>query len=183
MRGYRNMVIMNMNTKLIRLALLALGVVLSSTAFADKRGPDYDRFESDIQSLHKVCEEYEAETCLAAGYSKKTLFTTSGRESDPGLRSHLSAFVQIANHQSNIWADTILEGDYEAEVPERIDVIEGIYRGEQLIAYRLIYSAKAWLVNPDGSRELEGRIVEASFVSPAFSSWMRDENAYATFFE
>lgn len=51
----------------------------------------------------------------------------------------------LAEKESWIWGDTILEGDYissnEAVV---LDLVEAVYAGKSLVAYKIVYSAKAW---------------------------------------
>ncbi|XGC82133.1 hypothetical protein ACES2L_06500 [Bdellovibrio bacteriovorus] len=51
----------------------------------------------------------------------------------------------LAEKESWIWGDTILEGDYISNgEPVVLDLVEAVYAGKSLVAYRIVYSAKAW---------------------------------------
>jgi hypothetical protein len=100
----------------------------------------------------------------------------------------VAALGEIASEQAGIWGDTILEGDYLADGKTRLDRIEGLFHGDQLLAYRIRYSERAWYTgdcNPgvDRSRAScqEGRIAEASFVWPSLREWTVDDRAWAEF--
>lgn len=98
-------------------------------------------------------------------------------------------FLKIASAQAQIWGDTILEGDYAASNDTQIDHIDALTRLGAVIAYRIVYSQQAWNTSTCSytgrPKELdqceEGRIREASFVSPDLLSWLRDPKAYADF--
>jgi hypothetical protein len=99
-------------------------------------------------------------------------------------------FAKIADSQSEIWADTILEGEYESLGATRLDGVEGVYRKDQLVGYRITYSAQAWSTADCSydSRDkatlvscTPGRIVESAFVALDFKTWQRDEKAIADF--
>ena len=99
-------------------------------------------------------------------------------------------FRQLAVQQASIWSDTILEGDFEAAGDTRLDRVQGIYLGGQLLAYRLTFSETAWSTsqcnyNPGDKSTLEscvsGRIVESMFVTPDLKSFERDERNFAHF--
>ncbi len=95
----------------------------------------------------------------------------------------------IATEQAGIWGDTILEGDYQADGATRLDAVEGLYRGDRLLAYRIRYSESAWYTgdcNPGPrGRDLagcqEGRISEASYVWPSLREWTVDDQSWAEF--
>lgn len=94
--------------------------------------------------------------------------------------------AEIGHDQAQIWADTILEGEYLAESEVRVDAIEIAKVGELFIGYRITYSSVAYeTMDCDASRHLEtctpGRIVESTFVSPNLESWVRDDRHYAEF--
>ncbi len=94
---------------------------------------------------------------------------------------------EISVEQAQIWADTILEGEYLAEAEVRVDSIEIARAGEQLLGYRITYSSVAYeTMDCDSSRQLDtctaGRIVESTFVSPNLESWVRDDRHFAEFF-
>lgn len=99
---------------------------------------------------------------------------------------------KVASDQAQIWGDTILEGDYEADgrtIVDHVDALTGA--NGQLVAYRAIYSQRGWDTSTcvlDGPRTEEtlkacdqGRIQEATYVSPDMMSYVRDMKQLATF--
>lgn len=103
------------------------------------------------------------------------------------LNSRLS---QVAYDQAQIWADTILEGDYVAEGPTQLGQVYQYTLNGQVVAYHITYSEKAWDVSEcayDGLRSSSltdcraGRIVESSYVSADFIEAEQDEKNYAHF--
>jgi hypothetical protein len=96
--------------------------------------------------------------------------------------------VRIAQEQADGWADTILEGDYVSESLIDVEQIEVVRESGQFVGYRVTYSAAAYDVSEcDAGKDLSlcraGRIQEASYISPALESWIRDHKAYAQFVE
>ena len=98
--------------------------------------------------------------------------------------------LMIARDQAEIWGDTILEGDYETDGVIRLDLIEAVTRGADIVAYRITYSARAWdtstCVYISGRPEtlagcVEGRIVESSYVTPTLDRWVSDITHMAVF--
>ena len=99
-------------------------------------------------------------------------------------------FRQLAVQQASIWSDTILEGDFEAAGDTRLDRVQGVYLGGQLLAYRLTFSETAWSTsqcnyNPADKSTLQsctpGRIVESMYVTPDLKAFERDEGNFAHF--
>ncbi|GEM_PF-6980519 len=108
----------------------------------------------------------------------------------------LKKLQERAEYEANIWGDTILEGDYElSRDPIALNAVSAIYNSQgTFVAYRIIYSARAWDVADcefDSSRLLqasdqeygeifrdctEGVIVGNSFVSPGLKRSERDFN-------
>jgi hypothetical protein len=160
-------------------------------AFADDFGHDYREFSTTIRRAQESCRLGATCTLSAqSGLHAQLLFAANGSvaqriDNDTVMRLRAIAFEQAA-----IWADTILEGDYISDGATRLEAIQGIYRGEELLGYRIIYSELAWYTGEcrfDSSDVSTlagcqvGRIIEASFVSHRFTSWMRDETAFAKF--
>ncbi|WP_413587258.1 hypothetical protein [Bdellovibrio sp. HCB274] len=53
--------------------------------------------------------------------------------------------AKLAEHESGVWGDTILEGDYQASQEAiRVDEVVAIYQGAKLVAYKMKFSLKAW---------------------------------------
>ena len=108
------------------------------------------------------------------------------------LRNEQVAKLQhVANEQAQIWGDTILEGDYQADGQTLLDHVEELKIDGDLVAFKITYSERSWDTsictypgNRDGSaldQCQEGRIVESSFISPDLSNWTRDPKSFASF--
>jgi len=97
------------------------------------------------------------------------------------VRTLLPRFVLIAGIQAELWDDGILEGPYEAESNIVLDRVEAFLQNNQLLAYRVTYSARAWRLGRGGARVEDGRIAESAFVSISLKGFFRDESAVALF--
>ena len=157
-------------------ALMSLGVICGSgaNARASQKGPDAGAF---INRLENVLS--------SATVQKQILFDRFGSSSQVS-NDQLSVFTLGAKRQANIWADTILEGDYEAAGNTEVDVVEAVLQNNEVVAYHITYSEKAWYTgNCDQEKDLnacsEGRIVESSYVSPAATTWIEDSSLRAKF--
>lgn len=100
----------------------------------------------------------------------------------------LDIFKKIADEQTMIWADTILEGDFVIANPTTLEKIEAVWFGKTFVGFRITYSSEAWEVSECDSQKyrtsnscLHGKIRESSFVNSGLSAWIRDETAYAMF--
>lgn len=103
--------------------------------------------------------------------------------------------LAIAESQSQIWGDTILEGDVWSLGEIRIDHVELLKDGNELLGYRITYSQKGWdtsscdlsrATTVDYEREetfaqcAEGRIYESSYATADLNTYFADHNALAT---
>ena len=162
--------------KLITVTLFILSTCFSSLTWADEMGNDSKDFEALLQSPYEISLIFNREQSF---WLPKNIYQN--------LNS-------IALQQAQIWADTILEGDYHAAGQTQLDQVEGLYKNGLLVGYRIIYSEQAWDLNqceyyqvPEENREKalqacpQGRIFEASFVSLAFTTFIRDDNQFAEF--
>jgi hypothetical protein len=163
-------------TKLAACVAVTLFSLVSFAARADQAGPDYRDLSTRLQNGQ-------------SGLRSEVVYVHAAEQTSLD-QQRLEAFATVAKQQAKIWADTILEGDYSAAGDTRLDKVEAVFDrstgAEQLIAYRIVYSEKAWYTadcDPRRGKELceEGRIEEASFVSPSAESWLRDNSAYADF--
>ena len=173
------------STSFLLAALMSLivicGVVicgLGSNALASQKGPDAGVFINRLENV------------LSSGFSQKQIlfdrFGNSGGDSTQVSNDQLSVFTLGAKRQANIWADTILGGDYEAAGNTEVDVVEAVLQNNEVVAYHITYSEKAWYTgNCDQEKDLnacsEGRIVESSYVSPAATTWVEDSSLRAKF--
>ena len=171
------------------LSALLTAFVAAPQARADRYDNNYNAFAEVIRTAQGECRHER--NCSLNGMNTQTLLSV-----DEDIRSAelpeatVAQLEKIAHAQAQIWGDTILEGDYDAAGGTSLDQVEGVYMGGELIAYRITYSEKAWYTgscdteaDPSRASCQEGRIVESTFVSPKLTSWMRDDSAYAEFYE
>ncbi|RYE42700.1 MAG: hypothetical protein EOP48_23270 [Sphingobacteriales bacterium] len=127
-----------------------------------------------------VFKKFSEETVYEFASSRKQKLNSASREK----------LSRVALSQSNVWADTILEGDYIADKKPRLDVVSGIFENGELVGYKITYSEKAWYIGDcdydyENASTLKGctkgRIYESSFVSPDFETYFRDLNEIADF--
>jgi len=153
-------------------ALVLLGMPFGAIAHADRvdseSRPWVDTVRKAVRANEAVFETVDPASNLVA----------------PQARIRLA---EISFDQAQIWADTILEGEYLAESDVRVDSIEIVRAGELFLGYRITYSSVAYeTMDCDSSRQLEscvaGRIVESTYVSPNLESWIRDDRHFAEFF-
>lgn len=175
-----------MNKNLIRIANIAiLSLCMVNAAMADTFDTDAQRFEDRILNYQKFC----AQGCKNP-FSQTPAFEFSEADKSK-LESHTRANLEkAAFDQAQIWADTILEGDYVADGKTQLDSVFAIFENRQLIGYKITYSELAWYVGEcdfsyDDRKTLKdcsiGRISESSFVSPDFSIYLNDETDLADF--
>ena len=103
----------------------------------------------------------------------------------PDVRTQLG---KIADEQAQIWADTILEGDYVAENAVNVDTVETVQVNTVFLGYRITYSSVAFDTSDCDARAniaacRRGKIVESTFVAPTLDTWVRDEKHMAEFVE
>lgn len=112
-------------------------------------------------------------------------------EVDESLHEQL---LSIAQSQSEVWVDTILEGDVASIGDIRLDEIEELKDGKLLLGYRITYSQQAWGTADCDLSELtseqyrnpasfaqcaEGRISESAFVTADLGTYFADYDAVA----
>ena len=180
---------LNLSTTSSVLFPVLASLLLASVAQADQYGVNHPQFTQNLSAALTAAltaEQAQANTVVQAN----TVFVSGNVATEklsPGVLAKLEA---VARDQANIWADTILEGPYEADGATRIDRVEVLSLDQKPIAYRITYSERGWFVgdceydysNRDLLKKCQtGRVVESSFVSPDFSTWMRDDLAYAEF--
>lgn len=133
---------------------------------------------------HAAFSEAEIRTVIRAGVATLTPIDLSKNTLPSTVRIKLEA---IAEDQAQIWGDTILEGDYVAEMAVKLEGVETVQMNSAFVGYRVTYSSVAFETsncNPDVDVKActPGRIVESSFVAASLKSWVRDESAFAEFF-
>ncbi|KHD87434.1 MAG: hypothetical protein OM95_14480 [Bdellovibrio sp. ArHS] len=154
-----------------------------------------DQFFVGGRDFYDLMEQYNQ---VCTDICKKPFYHTvvyrDGQTSALLTNNDLTALKKIMIQQSNIWADTILEGDYHAEGNTRLDEVVAIFKSAKLVGYKITYSERAWDIGScdydyeDESEDkfagcTEGRISERSFVNTDFKTYFRDDNAMAEFFD
>lgn len=169
----------------MKTAVLALlGIFASSVTWADRMGPSGDKFYEEAAHYENACrnDACQAPYSEQVVYNQKTKINLLSRETAAVLK-------KIASHQAQVWADTILEGDYYASGVTRLDNVLAFYKDGQLVGYKIQYSEKAWNTSEcdfDGSKNSlkncqPGRISEGSYVSSDAQTYFSDEERYAEF--
>lgn len=141
-------------------------------------------FEDSLALAAASCEEQKCK----APYQKEILYQDLPVIGHDFKRKEV--FEQLAFDQAQIWADTILEGDYEADGNTVLNRVVAVYEKQKLLAYYITYSEKAWDISQcryDGSDaaalELctQGRIIESVYLSSDFKDYFFIEKDYAQF--
>ena len=157
---------------------IAIPFLTPANAIAD-RGPNPE-FAKIVKSIEETPESVSVEVLFDSDEGANDLDT-----------KNLETLHEIAHDQAQVWGDTILEGDYAADGKTSLDRVESLSIGGKFVGYRITYSEKGWMTatceyrgEPDQLEGCqEGRISEASLVSPQFDNYTRDINAYAEFYE
>jgi len=156
-----------------------LTLAFATAAHADAQGAGSNVFQDRVTAYQESC----AKECQYP-FSTRVLQNSN---LGPVAIKHLK---EIAVDQAQIWADTILEGDYHADGDTRLDSVLAIFENGTFLGYKITYSEKAWYVGDCNfsdsnlstlARCEEGRIHESSFVSPDFNTYFRDETDFADF--
>jgi hypothetical protein len=162
-----------------------LSTVFGGNVYADAKGPGADIFYRLIETYRQAC----VHGCTDP-FKNEDAFNVEQPGQSRLANDVESTLKYVATIQAQIWADTILEGDYYAEGNTRLDNVMALYKDNEFIGYRITYSERAWFTGEcdfDGEEETtlkdcqEGRIHESTFVSPDFKTYFRDEDALADF--
>lgn len=162
---------------LIGFVVIACLAGTARDARADYLAEDSAGLNERIGPAPETC--HSGATCATRGLVLRVLFDAMNPEF--AMLAEFARLNAIADLQANYWADTILEGDFDADSEIRLDRIEGIFQADELLAYRISYSARAWRLGNRGQHGQEGRISESTFVSKALKSWFRDADHLAEF--
>lgn len=165
-------------TKLLGLLTIVFFQLPFSAQASNEQFLDYLKTHASITPANfKTTEVYSYSTDLV--------------EVDESLFEQL---LSIAQSQSEVWVDTILEGDVASLGDVRLDEIEQLMDGDSLLGYRITYSQQAWatgdcdlskatsedLRKPEAFAQCaEGRIYESAYVTANLSSYFADYDAVA----
>lgn len=162
-----------------KVAFVILSLVLSNNmALASAQNSFTDKLELWLECQNQAC---------ASTYTQKELL---GFDQESIAADTQKALHNVAKQQAYIWMDTILEGDYITQGETELDEVTAVYHDQDLIAYIIRYSEKAYYTGScdyDGENEqtLEdctaGSISETSVVSPDFQYVEVFQDNYANF--
>lgn len=179
---------MNMN-HFFSVLVIGAYLTLSQSANAKTIFSNDQQFYNFIQKFKAVCDadNINNEQICKNGFSTKILFNQSSgiNNLDIANKNQLS---KIATSEASKWADTILEGDYMAFGDTQLSTVIGIYKNNQLIAYRITYQEDAIRTDEcENEKEslttcTQGIIVESGFVSADFTQNNRDDDNIAEFY-
>lgn len=179
---------MNMN---YFFSVLVIGayLTLSQSANAKTIFSNDQQFYNFIQKFKTVCDpdNISNEQACKNGFSTKILFdlSTGISKLETANKNQLS---KIATSEASKWADTILEGDFMAFGDTQLSNVIGIYKNNQLIAYRITYQEDAIRTDEcENEKEslttcTQGIIAESGFVSADFTQNNRDDDNIAEFY-
>ena len=119
-----------------------------------------------LMDLEGKCDQFKCKK----PYDKKFKESLSFDEQD-----HL---LSVADKLTQIWGDTILEGDYEDYGSVILNKVDLIYKKTQPVAYLIHYSKPAI----DTASRRFGKIAEWAFVSLDYQKYFVPEFGYAQFF-
>ncbi len=180
---------MNMN-HFFSVLVIGAYLTLSQSANAKTIFNGEEQFYNFIQKFKTVCgpDNINNEQICKNGFSTKILFNQSSgiNKLDTTDKNQL---LKIATSEASKWADTILEGDYMAFGDTQLSTVIGIYKNNQLIAYRITYQEDA-IRTDECENEKEsistctrGIIAESGFVSADFTQNNRDDDNIAEFYQ
>lgn len=183
----------HMASKLIKPLLLVLSTLLLTQAVSAKiRVNNYKKLQEIISLYKHNCDETAVIQDCRDEISTEMVFnidqSVAIKLDDPTL----TALKQIAEEQAQVWADTILEGDYAANGNTELGMVHAIYQQGELRAYHIFFFEKAWFTgdcnydgeNPNSLQSCQrGTINEAAFVDANLKAVLPDEDHYAEFSE
>lgn len=169
----------------MKILILLVAITLPFTAHADEYGPDAVQFQKQINEAAQVCSYGE---CEPGVFISQEIYSDGQKTT---LKpTEIGAFKRIANKQAYVWMDTVLEGPYISDGKTVLHSVVALFKNRHLIGYRISYSQNAWNIetceydseNEDSLKDCDqGSISESSWVSPALTTYFRDEDAIADF--
>lgn len=167
-------------------SLMTLVFAIVTVLAVNSEARQISAFSKAIEAYNKACQH----ECTAP-YAETLIYSPSDRVREDVYNAIQRKIEAIAKDQAQVWADTILEGDYTAAGDTQVDHVTMITKEGRLLMYKVTYSETAWYTgecNYNGSENSlascqQGRIYETSFVSAAISEAEVSENGYADFVE
>lgn len=112
-------------------------------------------FRQSIRDAYKTCGS------LNCASLKMEITDADDSPSRPLPRNVLNGLDDVAFDLAQVWGDTILESDYEAEEAIQLERIEVVHVQGELAGFRITYSAKAF----DHANKIAGIIRESGFTT------------------
>lgn len=138
--------------------------LIFTTAFAHASVLDFNEQIEEFKNCEgPACEQIYTEDYL-----------DTAEKLSASLETRLTA---VAQNESRVWWDTILEGEYIVRGEIFLSDVTAIYKNKQLLAYRIVYGKEAYYTgscdydseNEDSLEECtSGSITETALVSPDF---------------
>jgi hypothetical protein len=181
----------SIRTSTLLLASFLLFPALPAFSAAPPSAPTPSVFAQIVSAIQSVCKP--AQNICLAPLKVDTIWRSEipdGIQTTTIMPREALAFTRISDNQSQIWGDTILESDYEADGVTLLEQVQTISKNGKIVAYRITYSQRAWQTttckdpnfnpaNPVGC--IEGRIRESTYVSSDLTVWLNDSQFYAQF--
>lgn len=171
-----------MNTSLLqRIFPLLLSLTFFSSEFimAYPHNSNLSRFRDEVEALNRACARG---TCREP-YARETMTVVSDDAFFVNLRSRAFDLAQV-------WADTILEGDYLADGNTQLEKVEVLKKEGQVFGYRVQYFERGWYIGQCEFNEQdlstlakcdEGKISESAYFNADLSLFYRDPAHFVTF--
>lgn len=150
------------------------------------------QMQAQSLSAQEVIKAFQESGCLAQSrcrppYSLQVVQGQQLMQIQPQVRNTL---LTIAQQQAQIWADTILEGDFWADGKTRLQSTKILRHGQKIIGFYITYAERAWYTGDCQfdynqlstlQKCLPGYITESTFVSFSSRDYRVDENQFAKF--
>ena len=152
------------------------------------------QFSQGSQRARQVANAFKTSGCMdkANGLCQNghKVQTYAGTQLQQLPLAMQQALHEIAHHQSQIWGDTILEGDFFADGKVQIQKVKILSQQNRTVGFQITYFEKAWYTGdctyhhnrPETLKACRpGHIFEASFVTSDATEAQVDENQFAKF--
>lgn len=174
------------------ISVLFAGLLMVQTAEAQFRVNNYKKLQEIIDLYKHNCNETAEQQDCRDNISTEMIFNLNSTQAQKIDSTTYQALKTIAEEQAQVWADTILEGDYQANGNTELGMVQAIYQNGQLRAYHIFFFERAWFTGNcnfdyENQKSLQscerGEIREAAFVSSNLKTVLPDEDHYAEFSE
>ncbi len=167
-------------------SLMTLVFAIVTVLATNSEGRQISAFGKAIAAYRQACQN----ECTAP-YAETVIYSPNDRIREDVYNAIQRKIETIAKDQAQVWADTILEGDYTAAGDTQVDHVTMITKEGRLLMYKVTYFETAWYTGEcdyDGTDSSlascqQGRIYETSYVSASINEAEVSEDGYADFAE